>query len=559
MGLKKYLKILFNLWKKYFYSAKINKGDETMKKAVICFVCILMIVCLFSSCKKSDVSALYFAVKGSSSSFDPQIAESGSVGIVIRNCFEGLIYIDENGEAFPGVAERWEISPDGRTYTFYLRQGSMWHLTGTAKTELGSKLPEDFAPEVTAYDFEFALKRAADPATGSKDAYLLSNIEGFGEIVALEADADTLGVKATDKYTLKIILNEPERGFLETLSEPICMPCNEQFFEATGGRYGLLIKYMMSNGPFYLTRFDDSSFRMAKNPDYSGEHTAKTDVIWLYSDVGSDKIKENLSNNIYSGAVLGESETETLGIKNGYTVLVPNILRSIIFNLENPDLSNQNIRSAFFAASEISEFCAEFNKEKAASLNPFSLQYPPVYKESYNESNAVSLVEAGLGELQKTDLSFTLLCEERFDNAVRRLLQEWQRIFGIRISVGIETVSADELESRVKSGNYDLAFYPVESSFFSPFKYFSQFSAVDSGSICFAENEEFDEAVSALRFSSDTEYSSSFIKTERLLSDLSSVLPFWIENSCLFLNSSVSGVHYLGGDSRIYFFDAIKE
>lgn len=530
-----------------------------MKKAVSVFLCILLTVCLFSSCKKSEISALYFAVKGEASSFDPQIAEDGAVSIVVRNCFEGLVYIDENGEALPGAAERWEISPDGRTYTFYLREGSFWHLTDTAKKELGVKLPENFEPEVTAYDFEFALKRASDPATGARDAYLLSNITGYDEIAVLEADKSTLGVKATGKYTLKITLKEPENGFLETLSEPICMPCNEVFFEATGGRYGLLIKYMMSNGPFYLTRFDDNSFRMAKNPDYSGEHSAKPDVIWLYSDVSSDKLNENLSDKTYSGALLSEYDAETINIKNGDIISSPNILRSVIFNFGNSDLENKNIRSAFVAASELSAFCSEFNKEKANSLYPFISDYSSALGSSYSEKKAASFIEAGLKELEKTELSFTLLCEERFNSAVRRLLQEWQRIFGIHVNVGIETVSSDELVSRVKSGNYDMALYPIMSEYFSPFTYFSQFSAADANSICFIENEEFDEAVCELRLSTGSLNSSRLKKAETLLFDSAAVLPLWQESSCLVCVSGVSGVHYLGGDSRIYFYDAISE
>ncbi|MCH5198111.1 MAG: peptide ABC transporter substrate-binding protein [Oscillospiraceae bacterium] len=530
-----------------------------MKKAFSVFLCILLIVCLFSSCKKSDIKALYFAVNGSSSSFDPQIAEDGAVSIVVRNCFEGLVYIDENGKAIPGAAERWEISPDGLTYTFYLRSGNLWHLSNTSKKELGEKLPADFAPEVTAYDFEFALKRASDPVTGSKDAYLLSNITGFDEIASLEADTDSLGVTAADKYTLKISLKEPEAGFLETLSEPVCMPCNEVFFEATGGRYGLLIKYIMSNGPFYLTRFDDNAFRMAKNPDYSGEHAAKTDVIWLYSSVDGEKLKEKLSDKLYSGALVSEYDCDTLNIKNSYNLTVPNILRAFIFNSANPDLANKKIRSAFIAATDPSILCSDFNMEKVNSLYPFSSGYSSAYKNAFSESEAVSLIEEGLDELQKTDLSFSLLCEERFDNSLRRLLQVWQQIFGIHISVGIEAVSADELEKRVKSGDYDIALYPIKSEYFAPFAYFSQFSVSDKNSLCFIESEELDSAVSALRFTASADYSSRLREAENLLIDSAAVLPIWQENSCLICLGGVSGVHYLGGGSRLYFYDAISE
>jgi len=114
-----------------------------MKKIISVFLCVLFAAGVFSSCKKSEVTALYFVVSGASSSFDPQIAEGGAVSVVVRNCFEGLVYMDEEGSAVPGAADSWDVSSDGKTYTFHLRRGVKWRLTSTAKTELEKKLPED--------------------------------------------------------------------------------------------------------------------------------------------------------------------------------------------------------------------------------------------------------------------------------------------------------------------------------------------------------------------------------------------------------------------------------
>ncbi|MBQ7638994.1 MAG: peptide ABC transporter substrate-binding protein [Clostridia bacterium] len=525
-----------------------------MKRIISVFLCALMAACVFSSCKKSEITALYFAVSGAASSFDPQIAEDGAVGIVVRNCFEGLVYVDENGEVIPGAAERWEISPDGKTYTFYLRSAK-WRLTGTAKEGLGEKLPEDFAPEVTAADFEFALRRACDPATGAEDASLLSNITGFSQIASGEADISTLGVKATGERTLVITLNEPESGFLEVLSEPVCMPCNEEFFEATGGRYGLLIKYIMSNGPFYLTRFDDNSFRMAKNPDYSGEHTAKADVVWLYSGYDAAKVSEGLNEKTLSGALMSEADAGSLSVKKTVVNGVPDILRALIFNLGKREISNENVRLAFLSATDLSDMCAGFNKEKTDRVFPFSNGASPQEGVGFSVKNASKYMEKGLRELEKTDLSFTLLCEERFDSAVRELLQSWQKDFGIYVNVGIENVSSEELESRVKSGEFDMAIYPVSARFFAPFTFFSRFSATDKNSISFLEDSEYDRAVAALRFSSDDAEGSRLSSVEKQLLSGACVLPMWNENSCIVTLGTVSGVRYLGG-CRLYFYDA---
>ena len=135
-----------------------------MKRALALLLCLALTAGLFSACRKNTVSALYFEVEGAAAAFDPQIAAEGAVRIVVRNCFEGLVAVGDGGEILPAAADRWEISEDGRVYTFYLRRGAKWHISETVKSGIGEKLPEDFAPDVTAKDFVFALRRAVDPA-----------------------------------------------------------------------------------------------------------------------------------------------------------------------------------------------------------------------------------------------------------------------------------------------------------------------------------------------------------------------------------------------------------
>ena len=84
-----------------------------------------------------------------------------------------------------------------------------------------------------------------------------------------------IGVSAPDEKTLVIRLAERNDAFLSVLAEPVSMPCNETFFNACGGRYGLLIAYSLSNGPFYLSYFDETTYRLRKSADYTGAHAAE--------------------------------------------------------------------------------------------------------------------------------------------------------------------------------------------------------------------------------------------------------------------------------------------
>ena len=126
-------------------------------------------------------------------SLDPQTAEGVPESNILRDLFEGLIGEDASGNLVPGVAEKWEISADGKTYTFHLRD---------AKWSDGSPL--------TAHDFVYGWQRAVDPATGSHYSFLLYPVKNAQKIAeGHEKDGNQLGVKATDDHTLVAELEGP--------------------------------------------------------------------------------------------------------------------------------------------------------------------------------------------------------------------------------------------------------------------------------------------------------------------------------------------------------------
>lgn len=527
---------------------------RAVKKTLAVFLCVVLLAGLFSGCRKSAVSALYLAVNGTAGSFDPQIAAGDAVRIVVRNSFEGLVALDEAGVPVPAAAERWTVSPDGLVYTFYLRKGALWHVSDTVKKGLEEKLPEDFAPEVTAADFVFALRRAVDPVTGAPDAALLSNIKGAADILAGAAAPAALGVAAEGKYRLTVMLERPEPGFLEALAEPVAMPCNQAFFEATGGRYGLLMKYIISNGPFYLTRFEDTAFRMARNPDYTGARVAKTDVIWLYSGEAQSVVLDNLGSKDYDGACLPEHVALANAPKGAEVLNAADTLRGFLFNCKNEALAEANIRRAFFASAEPQVLAEAFGKEPAAAVCPASLKPQTAFAVRYNEARAESLMRAGLESLGMQNVSLSLLCEETYDTAMRRYLQTWQRVFGVLCSVEIEAVSADTLKTRVEKGDYDLAFYPVRADRYAPAAYFARFA----DALCGWNNDAYAAAVENLRFA-EGDAAALQKNAETLLSGANVFLPVWQEGTSFVAVSGVSGVSLLSGPDRLYLCNAQKD
>ena len=124
-------------------------------------------------------------------SLDPQQATDGTSFEVIADYTDGLMQMDADGQAVPAIAESYDLSEDGLTYTFHLRSDAKWS-NGT---------------NVTASDFVFGWQRAVDPAVASEYAYMLSDIgqiKNAAEIIAGEKDKSELGITAVDDTTLQV-------------------------------------------------------------------------------------------------------------------------------------------------------------------------------------------------------------------------------------------------------------------------------------------------------------------------------------------------------------------
>ena len=136
-------------------------------------------------------------------SLDPQIATDGTSFEVIADYTDGLMQMDADGAAVPALAETYDISEDGKTYTFHLRD---------AKWSNGDA--------VTAADFVFGWQRAVDPANASEYSYMLSDIGqvvNAAQIIAGEKPVTDLGVTAVDDKTLEVQLNVPVSYFLSLM------------------------------------------------------------------------------------------------------------------------------------------------------------------------------------------------------------------------------------------------------------------------------------------------------------------------------------------------------
>lgn len=196
---------------------------------------------------------------------DPQKASGTWETRIIRELFATLVSYDSKAELVPGLASSWEISDDGLTYTFHLRDAK-W---------------SDGQP-ITADDAVFALRRELAPSTAAYNANLYYTIKNAAAINAGKATPDTLGVEAADSHTLNIYLTQPTPFLLQALAMVESAPLPRHYIESQQDNWIKAGKLVVS-GPFQLTRWiPQSDIQLSKNPQFYAADSVKLDTAHFY-------------------------------------------------------------------------------------------------------------------------------------------------------------------------------------------------------------------------------------------------------------------------------------
>lgn len=233
---------------------------------------------------------------------------------ILVNCTDSLVQYNNLGQMIPAVAESWEVSADGLTYTFHIRKGAWW------STSEGAKYAE-----VTANDFVAGFQHMLDCGAGL-ESLLFGIVEGVQEYVLAGGKFDAVGYKAVDDYTLQITLCEPTSYFMTMLTYSIFAPICKSFYLAHGGVFGIEeyaaayadtnkytygkatdVSSQVYNGAFILQQLNDASIiKVVKNPNYYDPESVKLDSItWVYDNgENMDQFYKDVCDGVYAGSGL---------------------------------------------------------------------------------------------------------------------------------------------------------------------------------------------------------------------------------------------------------------
>ncbi|KKC30322.1 ABC-type dipeptide/oligopeptide/nickel transport system, periplasmic component [Caldanaerobacter subterraneus subsp. pacificus DSM 12653] len=367
---------------------------------------------------------------------DPQKA-TDEVSITVLNAvLEGLVRYNKDGkiEKGSGLAKDWKISDDGLTYTFYLKD---------AKWSDGNP--------ITAYDFEYAWKRALDPKTGSQYAYQLYYIKGAEEYNSGKGSADQVGVKALDDKTLQVTLKAPAPQFLGLTSFVNYLPLEKSVYEKYGDKVGSDPSTMVFSGPFIIKEWNhEQNIVLEKNPNYWDKDNVKLDKI----NFGMIKDNNSLVQNYDTGAldsifIPGDYIDKYKDSPEFHTYALATVWY-LQFNNKDKIFKNANIRKAFTLAVNRELFVKEVMKNgsiPAEAVVPpgipgyngdFRSGAGPGYFKDNDVAQAKEYLQKGLQELGLSKLPTIKFLTGDSDTANKysvALQQMWNQALGVQVEI----------------------------------------------------------------------------------------------------------------------------
>ena len=357
---------------------------------------------------------------------DPAISSEMTSHTYIMQIFSGLVRLGDEAKPVSDIAESWQKSDDGKSYTFYLRKG--------VKFQDGN--------EVTAQEFKYSWERACNPETGSQTAATyLGDIIGVKDV--LEGKTTKIsGVEVIDNYTLKVTIDAPKAYFLAKLTYPTAFVVDKANVESSKNWW---LK-PNGTGPFKLKEWRiDEILTLEPNELYYGQPPIIKEVAYhllaglpmaMY-ELGEIDVTE------VSEYYIDKAADEHGPFYKELSVFPESSLFYIGFNTQKPPFDDANIRRAFCHAvnkERVIKLALKGMATKADGILPLNL---PGYNENlegltYDVSKAKSLIASSKYGSAANLPPITLTTSGWGGNIPEYLgaiIQDWQENLGVQVSV----------------------------------------------------------------------------------------------------------------------------
>ncbi|CEE01691.1 peptide/nickel ABC transporter extracellular binding protein [Caldibacillus thermoamylovorans] len=498
--------------------------------------------------KASSEKSVNFVNKENIPTMDPALATDESSFAFLRSTMGGLYRLNLDGKLVPELATDHEVSADGLTWTFKIRENAKW---------------ENGDP-ITANDFVYAWRRAIDPATGSEyGPYLMNNvIKNATAISNGEMSPDQLGVLAEDDFTLVVELENPTPYFENLTSFGTLFPLNQKFVEAQGDKFATSSDTLLASGPYKLTNWTSTSdsWELVKNDNYWDADTVQMDKI--HFDVVKDP--QTAANLYEEGSVDRVNLTSDLVDQysgNDDFVTIPNTFVYFIkFNQKaNDALANKNIRAAISRAFDKEAIVDEILNDGSIAANglvPTGFVSMPESREdfrkvsgdlvTFDKTKAQEYWKKGLSEIGKDKVELELLSDD--DEATKSIVEYVANQLETNLpglTVTIKQVPKEQRLDLEDAGDYQMEVARWGPDFEDPYTFMSLFTTDSGNNKMGYSNAEYDQLIleTSTTLATDNEARfNNFVKAEKILFDDAAIAPIYQNARAELVNPKLKGV-----------------
>ncbi|WP_194611169.1 peptide ABC transporter substrate-binding protein [Clostridium vitabionis] len=488
-----------------------------------------------------------YSITSEATTLDPNKSDSIADAELQHAMTEGLVR-NTAGEISPGIAESWELSDDGLTYTFHLRDAK-W---------------SDGEP-IKAGDFVYSLQRLMDPNTASVYAFIGEYIKNGAAVESGKMQPSELGVSAPDDHTLVITLEHPTAYFLSLVgSLAEYAPIRQDIVEKYGTDFAGDASKNVYSGPFMLTSSAAQKYVFEKNPNYWNADNVKLDgaevsviadqntALAMYESGDLDFVK------IPTDAVPNYDDKDQEYMNGNEDYLYINQGGS------NPLLANKNFRLALnyginrnaYIQLATNNVYTPTNTLVMPLVNGVEKTYGeeyPMSEKSYpmdgDPDKAKQYLEAAMKDLgiaKASDITVTITTTDA--ESSKKIAEVCQNLLNSALGINVEVrqVTYKNIYGEVlPKGDYELAYAGWGPDYPDPYTYLELFKSDNPYNYSKYKNDEFDSLLKASNTETDKKARMDMLnKAEQIVLDDGALVPLQCRQEHYLLNPQMKNVSF---------------
>ena len=511
------------------------------RQVIMLVLSCLLLVSLAGCSAVTKPDTVKFVLESEPSRLDPAMTTTLSESNPQLQIFEGLTRLDKDNIPQPALAKSWDISPDGKTFTFYLREGIQW---------------SDGSP-ITAQDFEYSWKRVVNPDVASENSYMMFPIEKAEDYFNKKATDDEVGVKALDGQTLQVRLKYPTAYFLNLTAFHCYYAVPKKLVEANPETWAADADGMICSGPFKITKWIHSSeIDMVKNDKYWDADKVKlTHMEFPISDSQATRltlVESNQANMTVEPPPADQTRLEEMGL---YKIAPYLGIYYYVFNVTTPPFDDVRVRKAFTLAiqrQQLMENIVRGQKQAAYAWVPPDLLDPATGRDFREEGGSLIsedsvqakalLASAGYGVEHPLPPVTLLFNTNEMHKAVAEAMQAmWKDTLGVNVTL-MNQESKVFMSTRAK-GDYQIARASWIADYLDPMSFMEVFS--DEANDAQYHNPAYNALINEAKQTMDQNVRMRAMhEAEKILFDDCVIIPIYYTTQPYVVQPYVKGYHW---------------